>query len=507
MKFSKKIFIIVFFLLSLYIFVGLIFHISYTKIEKNEISVKDKISIYLSRLADPLNYYGISKLYFFSDKLIKKYKSNFILDFSENDLRKNDSLYNKLENLEIRILLDKYKKWRNFDIVFDDKKIKAKYKLHGSAANPYVLGSESFTIKSESEINGYNNFKLISGIEFTYFNIFSNYFAKKMNLISEDPGKIIITNSRGKIADFHQYSVFDENYLLKNYNLQNPTIIRRFTFWNNTPDWHSSNLDDLPYNIDTKYIKKETIQDWEKFLNYPSPNQFNSVYVGKFLGLLQFYGHPHQITGNNDKWIYSKSKFYPVFRNEGSASLLNYEEIAYSNFFKKYKSSNSMDVYKKLLTDSLVLNERNKTFFHLINNKSEIISDLDSIFIKYRNLHKNYNYNYLQLKYKHNNYKKIFELNSQELSKYLNSGHLIISYQGDNLLLKSTRKNMLEIDVDNKKTLFMPTKLLFKDGELVESNDQIIVSNIKNINSLKIKDLILNKYLENEKDFHIVIVN
>ena len=92
---------------------------------------------------------------------------------------------------------------------------------------------ESFTIKSDFPINGYRNFKLINGREMNYLNVFFNLIGHKFNLITEDPGTIVATNSMGRIQDFFQYQLFDEDYLKTKYGMKEPLIIRRNTFWEN----------------------------------------------------------------------------------------------------------------------------------------------------------------------------------------------------------------------------------------------------------------------------------
>ena len=147
-----------------------------------------------------------------------------------------------------------------------------------------------------------------------YFNIFLNLIGHNFGLIAEDPGRIITTNSLGKIQDFFQYEVFDEDYLKSRYNLENSVILRRHTFWenNNSSEWHSSKLDNVSYNLDLKLISSEDYALWASLLNSTSEINYDPQYVGMFLALLQLFGNPHQITGNNDKWVLNNGKFFPV---------------------------------------------------------------------------------------------------------------------------------------------------------------------------------------------------
>ena len=75
-----------------------------------------------------------------------------------------------------------------------------------------------------------------------YVNVFLNSNASFFNLYSEDSGDIVVTNINGKLSDFFQYSVFDENYIKTKFNIENPVIIRRRTFNEKiSNEWHSSN--------------------------------------------------------------------------------------------------------------------------------------------------------------------------------------------------------------------------------------------------------------------------
>ena len=193
------------------------------------------------------------------------------------------------------------------------------------------------------------NFKLITGNQMGYFNIFLNHVSKKFSLISEDEGDIVATNSLGEIRDFYQYAVFDENYLESKYNIINSTIIRRNTF-NDVIDggnWHSSDLDNVSYNIDMDIINKNDYIFWEKFNQNPNNSQFDANYMGSFFALLQLFGHPHQITGNNDKWLISKNLIYPVYRNEGNIIPVSILDIQKNLLFEKYYHSSSLETYKK----------------------------------------------------------------------------------------------------------------------------------------------------------------
>ncbi|MDB4131695.1 hypothetical protein N9600_06105 [Flavobacteriaceae bacterium] len=511
MKLSKKILLLIIFFILIYFIGGLIFHISY-KISPPQSGLNKQIVRQTTKIATKLSEYKIDRLYFFNDSFLFKNKATFILDFSRNDLIYNDSIIGLIKGGEVKILEDRFKKWRNFQIIYKNKIIKAKYKFHGSSVTPYLLGYQSYTIKSKSAINGSKHFKLLTGNEFNYLNIFNNILGNKNDLIVEDFGSVVIVNQGGALKDFLKYSVFNEKYITKTYSLKEPLIIRRNTFnkGGGLRQWHSSKLDDLYYNIDKSNIDRSDLDLWAKFTQSPSELNYNSSYMGKFIALIQFYGNPHQITGNNDKWILSDSMFYPVYRNEsGPWQVLTVDDLENNLFFDLYYYSASLDIYKKILTDENVLYERNKALKRIIDSQDEIISDLDSVYLSNVDKHRRFNEDYLKLSLSHIKSKKIFKQNSNTIGSYLNQGYTMISYDGDNLKLKSSKVNQIQIEVSDSIYIFNPTIHKFNNEfkKLTNTINEFSLHGVSNIDSLKIKDLVLNKYLLNEKDYHIITIN
>ena len=344
-----------------------------------------------------------------------------------------------------------------------------------------------------------------------YLNVFFNLIGHKFNLITEDPGTIVATNSMGRIQDFFQYQLFDEDYLKTKYGMKEPLIIRRNTFWenNNNPKWHSSNLDNVTYNIDLNSISKENFALWESLLNSPSEKNYDAKYLGRFLALLQFFNHPHQITGNNDKWVINNGKAYPVYRNEAHIQAIFLDEINTNSLFNKYWYSYSLEPYKTVLANNNVLIELNRTFKKLYESKDEITSLLDSVFNEHRNTHRTYNKKYLKLNYEFKYKKRVLEENLNIINNYLNSGHSLILFDGEKIKLSSTRKNPLKVEVNDKVFTFLPKEYAYNKNDMAinDSFNELIIEDIDVIDSLKIHDMILKKTLEIEKDYSILSVN
>ena len=465
----------------------------------------------LYKASDILINSGVGNLYFFNSGVLFNQKPDFVLKFSNNDLMHKDSLLKEMKSGQLSLLEDWRKNWRKFEIVNKGEEINAKYKYHGSNSSPYIDGYESFTIKSDFPINGYKNFKLINGREMNYLNVFFNLIGHKFNLITEDPGSIVATNSMGRVQDFFQYQLFDEDYLKVKYGMEESLIIRRNTFWenNNNPKWHSSNLDNVTYNIDLNSISKEKFALWETLLVSPSEKNYDAEYLGRFLALLQLFNHPHQITGNNDKWVIDNGKVYPVYRNEAHIEPIFLDEINTNSLFDKYWYSYSLEPYKSALANNNVLIERNRTFKKLHESKVEITSLLDSVFNKHRHTHRRYNKKYLKLNYEFKYKKRVLEENLNIIDNYLNSGHSLILFDGEKIKVSSTRKNPLKVELNDKVFTFLPKEYAYNKNDMTirDSFNELIIENIDVIDSLKIHDMILNKTLEIEKDYSILRVN
>ena len=507
MKFYKRLFYLsLLFIVFIYLLIGTFFYLGYSKkFIGNAPPIIGKTTNYISSF---LEEKGLYKFYHINTSFFMKKKANFLLHYSKNDYKQKDSILTRIKSGEIKILEDRYKNYRKIGILENKNEINAKIKFHGSSSTPYINGFESYTIKSKYSINGYKYFKLITGTEMNYLNVFLNSNASFFNLYSEDSGDIVVTNLNGKLTDFFQYSVFDENYIKRTFNIENPVIIRRRTFDEKiSNEWHSSNLDGTPYNIDSKTLLNSDFKIWEAFNNNPQPDHFDPEYIGSFMALLQLFGHPHQITGNNDKWILSQGKMFPVYRNEGLLDPITVESLTYNDIFDVYYYSSSLENYKNFLSSDDVIYYRNQTFKKIIDNRYNVINSLDSIYNKYKNIHSTFNNNYLKIKYNFSYNKKTLINNIKSVEDFLNSGYTLVYFDGSKLKIKSTRVNKLEIIINDKKHEFSPTSYKLEGKTLINKNNELLINNINNISSLIIKDLTLNETLQIEKDYSILFIN
>ena len=237
--------------------------------------------------------------------------------------------------------------------------------------------------------------------------------------------------------------------------------------------------------------------------------QYDSKYMGSFFALLQLFGHPHQIIGNNDKWVLNDNIFYPVYRNEGIISPITVEDINSNLIFDNYYYSASLDLYKKILINQDVINTRNLSFKHIIDSSEFLIKSLDSVYQVHKDKHMMANNNFLKIKLNFDYYKRTLLENIITIENYLDSGYTMLYYDGIDLKIKSSRNNKLQIKIGDKTFYLHPKSYGYDEVKKVifVKNNEIVINNIDNILDIQIVDLILNKTLKIEKDFSILNVN
>lgn len=454
----------------------------------------------------------INKLFYYNPQWFFPKKSDIILNFSKNDIIYNDSIIDVIKTSGTNIVSDDLKLWRKSNLIFNNNKVKIKYKFHASSIDQYVNGSQSYSVKSKEKIFNKKEFKLISSIDANYKNIFINYLSKHFNLISEDPGIIVALKTHRKVQDYFMYEKFDENFLEKNYKLSNPFILRNLTFNEgyNSSSWHSSEFDDVTYNIDSEYIDKNQYNKWEKLLKFDFEDiELDKNYIARYFSLLYLFGHPHHITGNNDKWVISDEGLFPVFRNEGNIVRLSEIGFDFNNsLFNNMYYSKTIDKYKEMLIDKNIFNSRNMYLQNIVKKEKFIMSSFDSIFESNEDKHRRFNDNYFYVKNFHTQLKKVLSDNIAFIKKYLNSGFIMVMKKNDSLHIVSTRNNKLEIFLE-KATYEMYPKTYFLDESVIKSIKNEIKIKVKNnISDLKFIDKVTNDTIYNESSkIHFITVD
>ena len=443
-------------------------------------TLSNKVALRLRQIID------FEKLYYFNPETINPLKSDFVIDFSINDSNYNDSITRNVLSHE-KLLMDKDKSWRKANVFLQNRTMGIKYKFHGTSLYPYSRGHKSFSIKSDEKILGASKFKLITGIEMSYLNVFLNLVSRKYQLISEDIGKIVVISVDGEKKDYFMYNNFDEKFIVDEYKLSNPTIIRNNTFGDKSRSWHESEFDDNPFNIDLDVISSNEFKQWKHLLSHRFDyTKLDKDYLGRFFALLYLFGSPHQILGNNDKWVISDSKIIPVFRNEGSIRSLGLESQNFNNSFfenNNYESKTYIK-YKKLLLDKEILNKRNYYLNQLLQDKHQILKIYDSVYSANKSIHKRFNTDYLRIKINHQKLKNNLNSNFNLIENYLSYGHVIVAKEKDTLNIFSSRNNDFYFKYDSLSFQLSSKKMIMNENTKIDSEiiqNKIIVESGKKI--------------------------
>ena len=158
-----------------------------------------------------------------------------------------------------------------------------------------------------------------------------------------------------------------------------------------------------------------------------------------------------------------------------------------------------------LINEDVIIN-RSLAFKKIVDNKHLILKDLDSIYLKHKTIHQKYNDDFLRLKYRHRYIRRTLIENISSIEKYINAGFTILYFDGNELKIKSTCNNMLQVEVNDKIINFSPVLFNYdeKNKNLELHNNELSLKNITDISDLKITDKVLNKTLEIEKDYTIL---
>ena len=158
-----------------------------------------------------------------------------------------------------------------------------------------------------------------------------------------------------------------------------------------------------------------------------------------------------------------------------------------------------------LVNEDVIIN-RSLAFKKIVDNKHVIIKDLDSIYSSYKGIHQKYNKDFLKLKYRYSLIRRILIDNINSIEQYLNTGFTILYFDGNELKIKSTRNNKLQVQINEKIIDFSPILFNYnqKNKTLELDNNELLLNDISDISDLKIIDKILNKTLEIEKDYSIL---
>ncbi|MDN3643779.1 hypothetical protein QWY87_13765 [Lutimonas halocynthiae] len=463
----------------------------------------------------PIKWYSINN--FFDHKAYgfnkPSSKDAILADFSDNDIRYNDSIID-LMTIPEHYIDDDLKEWKKSHLIYKGKRYKIKYKFHGSHNYNYKQGKISLKLRSKKTINEAKQFSLISGYqEASFINIFLALQEHKGKLIAPDPGSILLANLNGKVEDFWFTEDMSNDYLKYKYGLESFKIFEVSDNWMRNGGAHFSELDGFYYYLDgdnseqdsenyNKYkVFIESINNNEKSDHFPNTDY---EYMGRFLANLYFFYDAHHIQGDNNKYLfdYSNNLVYPVARNEGVYEKINNILNLDQGIFDTRKSPTAI-FYKKAVCNDSIKFYRDLELYRLVKNRDRTLYELDSIKSKYNNYHKYYNVAYMNVRYKYKKIRDVIIHNSNAFLKYLENGEVAIAYDKKNKKIKIAtdyRVPLKVIDIKSSESfIFKGVEFKYKDGVikagLIENEytfkDSINKSQLKIVNMIT-KDTVPN---------------
>jgi len=362
-----------------------------------------------------------------------------ILDFSNNDLKYNDSILSIVKN-EATYFDDNLKDWKKTHLIYDKRRYEIKYRFHGSYSYYSKQGRFSLKIKSKDFIKGTKDFSLLTGfITGNFTDIFLAIQEQNLNLICPDPGSIVLANINGTTEDCWFTRDISDKYLKAKYSLNNFHVFERSDNWKRNGGPHFSELDKFYYYLDEEGLEsqaplfrkyKEFMTSYDSSLENAKKN-IDYSYYGRFLASLYFFYDPHHIQGDNNKLLYNyeTDMIYPIARNEGVferiPNVLDFDE---GLFHINGRNSATFNFYRKAVCNDSIRYYRDIELSRMIKAKSKMLLELDSIYFKSYELSKYYNVTFMNIRYQYEKLKKVIEENANTINNYLNNGEVIIAY-------------------------------------------------------------------------------
>jgi len=418
-----------------------------------------------------------------------------------NSLDEDDFIDLQIEKKEVKFLKKLLKtrpvkkKWVDINLVFNDIKIPAKLKYHGSSDAQYNGAKYSYTVEIESgheNLSLFKRFKLIKGEEADPTLISINKIANSLGLISAY-GKMKILRINGdEIGDYYYVEDIKNDFLSREYQIKNYSTISQISDWSRKEyingNGHNSDQDLKVIHIEKKLdsLHPYAIYRYRKMCAYILNNNIDSLktmidveYMAKYLTVACLFNDVHFMTGDNLKFIYNfkNSKFYPIFRAESGGFPIDVEfPINYVNFDKflfnsrglSYSNSQTAKYFKLLLSDNEFRNLRNQELYKLIKFKDSLIKEIYNTYDINRIVMLHSGRSRRAFSYQKKQQIEILEATLDIANKYLNYCHIYGTY------------DIFTKDVEILTDAFSSIKILKKDS--------LIANHVNGIN--------LNKDLE-----------
>ena len=423
-------------------------------------------------------FLSIIILYFFefngekiSYRIYKKINENFN---NTNHLILNDSLYVDIKiPKESEFILDSFrsqaKMWEPYDVrknwvkgkilsngLFENCEIK----FHGSDPVHFLKEKSSYTIKVKNDYYGMKIFKLIKSEEADAFVCAANKIAFDYGLITSY-GKMVILRINGK--EFGDYCLVES---IKKQFLKNNFNIKKYSILENTNDWSRKEgfgHHESPFDFFSGHIKKKNnkyfpfaLGQFRKLSKWINEDRdilifFDREYIVKFLAFLSIFNEAHHVKGDNLKLLFNveNNKFYPIFRIEtlgreislssNKSSVIKFKD--FDNFVFESQpdfsdESQTFKIFKLLLSNKEIFNNRNKLLYEISRQKSEFINSLNKKIKTDQEVSTHANGSKIKFHENAKRQKQIVNNTLNLFNDYINYAHIYSSYDKNNNTLE-----------------------------------------------------------------------
>jgi len=357
---------------------------------------------------------------------------------------------------ELGHIKDEFTVWRKAKIRLPDQELKIKYKLHGTSATDLRRSNKNFSLRVKHKKEGpyFENMR-----EYTLKNfadslsistVAINKAAHDFGLISPHGRMVILRINGVNVGLFMLVEHHDKEWFERIHGITNYSVVKSNDDWDRKErsSWagHDSDSDLLINNKEvsgSSELDHISLGRLKSLLDSVDKNDLESFkglvdldYLAKFMALNTVINNNHHTSGDNLKYIYdfSSGKFKFLFRIEDTLIRMR---GGIADFNSIWSNSNQVDtptnkVFEALLRDSSFRLKRDKYLLHLINNREDLIKELESTFEE----------NYLTVlssklslqryKYNKNNFFKDLNYNLDLINSYLNYNKVFISINETN---------------------------------------------------------------------------
>ena len=301
------------------------------------------------------------------------------------------------------------RKWVKAKIKLNGSTFDAKLKFHGTSSAHFINEKYSYAIKlkkdSLSYLDNARKFKLIKSEEADPSIIAINKMAHNLGLISTSGRMVILRINGVEKGCYYLVEDIKKEYLERELGITNYSTLVNVTDWTRKENI-STGINHISENdLHFGHVEMKNDLHFAKALHqYKILSQhiidgnidavkplFDLDYMARFLALATVFNDIHFLTGDNLKLVYdfNRGKFYPIYRAEcegrviktkWSTTFPNFNKFLFHSLGDLYANSVNTSLFRLLLTDNELRNERDQYIYNFIINRSEFEDDINSVY-------------------------------------------------------------------------------------------------------------------------------